>query len=83
MNTIAKYVASRTLTEVKWNATLLGGDVVDAARRLKEEPGGDILKVGTGGSTEEAVEPAPVGSLNLKGFARRVVAYELVRSRVG
>jgi hypothetical protein len=28
------------------------------------------------------VETAPVGSLNLKGFARPVVAYEVVRSRV-
>src|ERR671918_237114 len=50
MNTIPKYVASRTLPEMKWNATLLGGDVVDAVRKLKEQPGGDILKIGTGGS---------------------------------
>ena len=50
MNTIPKHVASRTLTQMKWNATLLGGDVVDAVRKLKEQPGGDILKVGTGGS---------------------------------
>jgi dihydrofolate reductase len=50
MNAIPKYVASRTITEMKWNATLLGGDVVDAVRNLKEQPGGDILKVGTGGS---------------------------------
>lgn len=50
MNTIPKHVASRTLTEVRWNATLLEGDVVDAVRKLKERPGGDVLKVGTGGS---------------------------------
>ncbi|HEY7283673.1 MAG TPA: dihydrofolate reductase family protein [Actinomycetota bacterium] len=50
MNTIPKYVASRTLSEVRWNATLLGDDVVDAVRALKEEQGGDILKVGTGGT---------------------------------
>ena len=50
MNTIPKHVASRTLAEVKWNATLLEGDVVDAVRNLKEQPGGDILKIGTGGS---------------------------------
>jgi dihydrofolate reductase len=49
MNTIPKHVASRTLTEVKWNATLLGDDVVDAVRKLKEQPGGDVLKIGTGG----------------------------------
>jgi dihydrofolate reductase len=50
MNTIPKYVASRTLTEVEWNATLLGDDVVDAVRELKAQPGGDILKIGTAGS---------------------------------
>ncbi|HWL97562.1 MAG TPA: dihydrofolate reductase family protein [Nocardioidaceae bacterium] len=50
MNKIPKHVASRTLTEVTWNATLLGDDVVDAVRGLKEQPGGDILKVGAGGS---------------------------------
>ena len=50
MNSIPKHVASRTLTEVKWNASLLGDDVVDAVRKLKEQPGGDILKIGTGGS---------------------------------
>jgi dihydrofolate reductase len=49
MNTIPKHVATRTLTEVKWNATLLQGDAVDAVRKLKEQAGG-ILKIGTGGS---------------------------------
>jgi len=44
MNTIRKDVASRTLTEVKWNASLLESDVVDAVRKLKEQPGGDILR---------------------------------------
>jgi dihydrofolate reductase len=50
MNTIPKHVASRTLTEVEWNAALLQGDVVDAVLELKEQSGGDILKIGTGGS---------------------------------
>lgn len=50
MNTIPKLVASRTLTETRWNAVLLEGDVVEAVHELKEQPGGDILKVGTGGS---------------------------------
>ncbi|MGH8866561.1 MAG: dihydrofolate reductase family protein [Actinomycetes bacterium] len=50
MNTIPKHVASRTLTEVTWNATLLEGDVVDAVRTLKEQPGNEVLKIGTGGT---------------------------------
>ncbi|QBI54024.1 dihydrofolate reductase family protein [Streptomonospora litoralis] len=50
MNTVPKHVASRTLTDVEWNAALLGDDAVSAVRDLKKQPGGDILKVGTGGS---------------------------------
>ena len=50
MNTIPKYVASRTSREATWNATMLEGDAVDAVRELKQGSGGDILKIGTGGS---------------------------------
>jgi len=49
MNSIPKYVASRTLKETTWNATLIIGDVVEEVAKLKAGPGGDILKVGTGG----------------------------------
>ena len=55
MNTIPKHVASRTLTEVTWNATLLGDDVVGAVQELKEQPGGNILKVGSGGSFSQTL----------------------------
>ncbi len=34
-----KYVVSGTLSEVDWNAELLGPDVAEAVRRLKQEPG--------------------------------------------
>jgi dihydrofolate reductase len=47
-NAMPKYVASRTLTETKWNAQLLQGDAVEAVARLKEEDGGNLLKFGTG-----------------------------------
>jgi dihydrofolate reductase len=47
-NAMPKYVASRTLTETKWNAQLLEGDAVEAVARLKEEDGGNLLKFGTG-----------------------------------
>jgi mannose-6-phosphate isomerase-like protein (cupin superfamily) len=36
---MAKYGASRTLSEATWNATLLGPDIVGAIERLKAEPG--------------------------------------------
>lgn len=47
MNSMPKYVASTTLTETEWNATLIEGDVVDAVAMLKEQPGQDILVWGS------------------------------------
>ena len=41
-----KYVVSSTLAEVDWNAELVRGDLGDAVRRLKSEPGNGLL---TGG----------------------------------
>jgi len=41
-----KYVASRTLSEVTWNATLLGPDIVTAIQDLKAQPGKDLIKYG-------------------------------------
>ena len=42
-----KYVASRSLDDVTWNATLLGPDVVTAIQDLKAQPGKDLIKYGT------------------------------------
>ena len=56
-NNMAKYVASRTLTEVTWqNSTLLSGDVAEEVAKLKEQPGGNILKWGTGELDHTLVE---------------------------
>ncbi|SDH12840.1 dihydrofolate reductase family protein [Nonomuraea jiangxiensis] len=56
MNGLPKYVASRTLTETTWNATLLKGDVAEEVAKLKEQPGGTILKWGTGELDRTLVE---------------------------
>jgi dihydrofolate reductase len=48
MNAMPKYVASRTLTEATWNASIIEGDVAAEVARLKEQDGGTILKYGTG-----------------------------------
>ncbi|NGN65703.1 hypothetical protein G5C51_17580 [Streptomyces sp. A7024] len=50
MNTLPKYVASRTLTDadLTWNATVINGDVAKEVARLKEQPGKNILKFSTG-----------------------------------
>ena len=46
ISAMPKYVASRSLTEVRWNATLLGSDVVAAIEQLKAQPGKDLIKYG-------------------------------------
>jgi dihydrofolate reductase len=45
-----KYVASRTLAEpLPWrNSTLLKGDAAEAVARLKEQPGKDLVVLGSG-----------------------------------
>jgi dihydrofolate reductase len=52
-----KYVASTTLTEpLPWkNSTLLKGDAADAVARLKQEPGKDIVILGSGQLVESLI----------------------------
>lgn len=48
MNAIPKYVASRTLTRLSWNAALLGSDVAGDLAAIKRQGDGYLLKYGTG-----------------------------------
>jgi dihydrofolate reductase len=50
LNTIPKYVASTTLQEpLPWsNSSLLKGDAAQAVSQLKEQPGKDLLIMGSG-----------------------------------
>jgi dihydrofolate reductase len=48
MNAIPKFVASTTLTEATWNATIIPGDVVEFVADLKRQPGGNLVKYGNG-----------------------------------
>lgn len=47
MNTMPKHVASTTLRDPHWNATVLDGDVPAAVSELKQEDGGPILVAGS------------------------------------
>jgi dihydrofolate reductase len=47
INAMPKHVASRTLRDPGWNATVLGPDVAGAIARLKQQPGKDLIKYGT------------------------------------
>lgn len=47
MNTMPKYVASRTLKDAKWNATVLTGEVPEVVAKLKERPDQNLLLYGS------------------------------------
>jgi class 3 adenylate cyclase/putative methionine-R-sulfoxide reductase with GAF domain len=59
------------------------GPATNLASRLSTEASAGQTLIGQRvfAATEEAVVTAPVGSLDLKGFARPVVAYEVLRFR--
>jgi dihydrofolate reductase len=48
MNSIPKYVASTTLREATWNASVINGDVATFVANLKQQTGGNIIKYGNG-----------------------------------
>jgi dihydrofolate reductase len=48
MNSLPKHVASTTLRETTWNATVIDGDVASFVADLKQQPGGNIVKYGNG-----------------------------------
>jgi dihydrofolate reductase len=58
LNSIPKYVASRTLKEpLEWaNSTLIKGDVAEEVRKLKEQAGGDISVLGSGELAQTLME---------------------------
>ncbi len=47
INAMPKFVASRSLAEMAWNASPLGPDPSSTIARLKDQPGKDLIKYGT------------------------------------
>jgi dihydrofolate reductase len=68
MNSLPKYVASTTLTDTTWNATVLDGDAAEAVARLKEQPGENLLKFGTGSFSRTLIENGLIDELHLWRF---------------
>jgi dihydrofolate reductase len=69
LNTLPKYVASKTLKKVEWNnSTLLRDDVVEEIRKLKRRPGREIQVHGSGGLAQTLIENDLVDEYRLWSF---------------
>jgi dihydrofolate reductase len=65
MNSMPKHVASRTLKETTWNATIIQGDLAEAVDMLKQAPGKDIMQYGYGPVTRAVIEHGLLDELRL------------------
>lgn len=94
VNSIPKYVASRTLEEpLDWNASLLKGDLAENVAGLKRQHRGNLISFGCGGLAYELatqgladevhfwVQPAVWGS-GERAFHGRQVRLRLIRTTV-
>ena len=68
MNAMPKHVASRTRTELDWNATVIPGDLAEGVRALKAQDGGTIVKYGTGEVDAVLLEAGLLDELHLWVF---------------
>jgi dihydrofolate reductase len=66
MNAIRKYVFSSTLTRADWsNSTVVRGDVLAEAARIKEQDGGDLALFGHGRLAQTLLENGLIDELRL------------------
>ncbi|HEY4346517.1 MAG TPA: dihydrofolate reductase family protein [Gaiellaceae bacterium] len=66
INTMAKYVVSSTLREPEWsNTTVIAENPIDEIRRLKEQPGKDIVQYGFGRLSFALMEQGLLDELRL------------------
>jgi dihydrofolate reductase len=65
INAMPKHVASRTLTDMTWNARPLDGDAAQAVAALKQRDGENLLKFGTGELTRTLLENGLLDELHV------------------
>jgi dihydrofolate reductase len=65
INAMPKHVATRTLTELTWNAQPLQGDAAEAVAELKQREGANLLKYGTGSFSKTLLEHGLLDELHV------------------
>lgn len=66
INSMAKYVVSSTLRDPEWNnTTVISGDPIAQIRKLKEQPGQDIVQYGFGQLSYALLEHGLLDELRL------------------
>jgi dihydrofolate reductase len=83
MNTMPKYVASRTLTDMEWNATPIRGDVVDEVAKLKRDPGQNLLIYGSGSLVRLLLQHGLIDQLRLMIYPVVLGAGKLLFTETG
>ena len=69
INSLPKYVASRTLKEpLQWNATLIKGDVAEEIKKLQQAPGKSLLQYGVGELTHTMLQHGLVDEFRILVF---------------
>ena len=69
MNSLPKYVASRTLKEpLTWNASLIKGDIAKKVAKLKAQKGRNILQFGSGELTRTLLQHGLIDEFRLMVF---------------
>jgi dihydrofolate reductase len=66
MNRMPKVVFSRTLKDASWqNTRLVKGDMVSEVRRMKKEPGPDMVILGSGSVVSQLADAGLIDELQI------------------
>jgi dihydrofolate reductase len=68
MNSMPKFVASTTLEELEWNASLIEGELATEVEKLKEQPGNDLLIYGSADIVDQLTNAGLIDEYRLMVF---------------
>jgi dihydrofolate reductase len=68
VSSLPKHVASTTLRDTTWNATLIQGDVSKEVAKLKSQPGKNIMKYGCGNIDKTLIEHGLIDEFHFTTF---------------